>query len=139
MSASRLSFRSACVRFFAMGLAALLVATLAGCRTAPIKNVDKATVPPGATQEQVQKAILEAGASLGWQMKVKEPGLIVGVLALRTHLAEVEIPFSAKSYSIRYKSSSNLDYNPADKTIHTNYNGWIQNLDGAIRARLSVL
>ena len=33
--------------------------------------------------------------------------------------------------------SSNLQYD--GKTIHSNYNGWIQNLDKAIRTQLTLL
>ena len=139
MSASHLPFRYAHARLFAVGVVVLLLVVLAGCRSAPIRDVDKSPVPPGATEEQVQKAIMSAGNSLGWQMKVKEPGLIFGSLAVRNHLAEVDIPYSSKSYSIRYKSSSNLDYNPTDRTIHKNYNSWIQNLDTAIRSRMATL
>jgi len=122
-----------------MGVIALLLVSLAGCRTAPIKDVERAPIPPGATEEQVQKAILEAGASLGWGMKVKRPGLIFANLSLRSHLAEVEIPYTRSSYSILYKGSSHLKYDPAKRTIHSNYNGWIQNLDAAIRSRLALL
>jgi hypothetical protein len=46
----------------------------------------------------------------------------------------VEIPYSAKSYSINYKSSENLD--AADGQIHNNYNGWIKNLAKGIDAQL---
>ena len=46
------------------------------------------------------------------------------------------------SYNIRYKSSTGLLYGEADQTsgqeireIHKNYNGWIENLDNAIRTQ----
>jgi hypothetical protein len=57
-------------------------------------------------------------------------------LNLRTHTAMVDIPFTASTYSIVYKSSVNLDQQGA--TIHQNYNGWVQNLDQAIRRQLSI-
>ena len=49
-----------------------------------------------------------------------------GTLILRTHTAEIEIPYSAGGYSIAYKSSVNLQ---EGGNIHRNYNGWIQNLN----------
>jgi hypothetical protein len=49
----------------------------------------------------------------------------------------VDIPYSAKSYSITYKSSSNLNYDGT--TIHSNYNGWVQNLHKAINTQLNTL
>jgi hypothetical protein len=111
---------------------------LVGCRTAPIHNVKDApvAVPTGqaATLASVEQAIIRAGNGLGWQMKTEKPGLIVGTLNLRTHTAVVDIPFTEKSYSILYRSSVNLDQQ--GDNIHSNYNGWVQNLDNAIRRQL---
>ena len=120
--------------------AACLVATIAGCaRTGPIYNVSDAPVATAsgkaATAAQVRNAIISAGSALGWQIADAGPGKLVGTLNIRTHQAVVDIPYSAKSYSIVYKSSQNLD--ASGGAIHTNYNGWVQNLDRAIRAQLS--
>jgi hypothetical protein len=87
--------------------------------------------------DDVQKAIIRAGAGLGWQMKPVEPGLIVGTLTLRTHMAMVNVKYDAKTYSITYKDSSNLDY--TGDSIHKNYNGWVTNLDRGIQSQLSNL
>jgi len=70
-------------------------------------------------------------------MKIVRPGLIVGTLYVREHMAKVEIPYDRNTYSILYRDSNNLDYDGAN--IHGNYNGWVQNLSNAINARLSVL
>lgn len=121
-----------------LGIAFASALLIAGCRTAPIHNVKDApvTVPAGkqATAESVEQAIIRAGNGLGWQMKVEKPGLIVGTLNLRTHTAVVDIPFTASNYSILYRSSVNL--NQQGDQIHSNYNGWVQNLDQAIRNQL---
>jgi hypothetical protein len=124
-----------------LGLAAALcAATLAGCNTtAPIENVSDAAVisPVGKSlsAEQVRGAIVRAGAGLGWVMKDAGPGKLSGTLLLRTHTAEVEIPYSPSQYSITYKSSVNLQEGAGK--IHRNYNGWIQNLNRGINAQLS--
>ena len=111
-----------------------------GCRTSPIKDVSGAPVTAtGASLAQVGKAIQTAGAGLGWVMKEEYPGLIVGTLNLRDHMARVEIPYTTTSYSIRYKDSSNLKYDAAKRSIHSNYNGWVSNLHRAISAQLSLL
>ena len=55
----------------------------------------------------------------------------------RDHRAVVDVRYDTKTYSIKYKDSSNLQYDGT--SIHKNYNGWIQNLDNAIRARLTGL
>jgi hypothetical protein len=122
-------------------LCVLLVA-VTGCRGAgQIYEVKDAPVQTATgTQpslEDVQKAIITAGAGLGWQMAVAKPGEIIGTLNIRSHQAVVSIPFTTKNYSILYKDSANLKYNAEKQTIHENYSGWIQRLDGAIRARLT--
>lgn len=120
-----------------------LVATLvfASCTTAPIVNVDNAAVPTVSgkpmTKEQVRAAIVRAGGALGWQMKDEGPDKLVGTLVLRTHAAVVEIPYSATSYSIKYRSS--VDLNESGGNIHKNYNGWIQNLNKGINTQLGLV
>jgi PBP1b-binding outer membrane lipoprotein LpoB len=121
---------------------AIIALTLAliGCRTAPVYNVSEApvnTATASPTAADVKRAIMVAGASLGWQMKEVEPGHIVGSLFLRKHSAIVDIPYTTSSYSITYKDSTELGYDGTN--IHGNYNGWIQNLDRAIRASLSAI
>jgi hypothetical protein len=62
---------------------------------------------------------------------------MLATLDLRTHHAVVEIAYNAKSYSIAYKESNNLNYD--GKSIHRNYNGWIHNLQNAINVELNNL
>ncbi|MBC7802420.1 MAG: hypothetical protein H7Y16_00975 [Candidatus Parcubacteria bacterium] len=108
---------------------------------APVLNVISASIPPhpAANMENIEKAVIRAGLTLGWQMVPKGPGRVEGVLTIRKHQAIIEVTFDARSYNINYKDSVNLDYRPNDRTIHSNYNGWIQNLDKAIRAQVTVL
>ena len=118
----------------------LLAAALAGCRSNPIYNVSGApivTSTRGYAVRDVRDAIQQAGVSLGWQMQVVRPGLIIGTLYVREHMAQVDIPYDRASYSIIYRDSQNLDYDGA--SIHGNYNGWVQNLSNAIDARFSTL
>lgn len=122
-----------------MGLAVVL---LAGCATPhPVRNITAEPVvgPAGraVNLEEVGKAILRAGGTLGWQMKQMEPGYILGTLKLRSHVAIVDIRYTNKNYNITYKDSTNLDYD--GKHIHNNYNGWISNLDRAIKTQLATL
>jgi hypothetical protein len=124
-----------------LSVVALLVAiTVAGCATAPIMNVTNATVVSAngktLTADQVKAAIVRAGVGLGWQVNEAGPGLLVASIALRKHTAEIEIPYSATSYSIRYKNSTNL--NQQGDQIHKNYNGWITNLHRGITTQLSL-
>lgn len=130
----------------ALATAAILSATAlpshAGCmRCDPILNIADAPVAAASgkalSNDDVKSAIVRAGAALGWQMKVEGPGKITAMLLVRKHTAVIEIPYTATSYSIKYKSSINLD--EADGEIHKNYNGWIQNLAKGINAQIAVI
>lgn len=120
---------------------AFMMLAVASCRAATVYNVDNASLnaPKSATTAQVQTAIKRAGGSLGWQMRDIKPGLIEARLPVRGHLAVVDITYNTKDFSIKYKSSSNLRYDAADNTIHSNYNGWVQNLQNAIITQTSTL
>ncbi|HRY14725.1 MAG: hypothetical protein KDJ31_06265 [Candidatus Competibacteraceae bacterium] len=121
-------------------LIGILALTLLGCVSNPVYNITDAPVTTstrGYQARDVRNAILQAGASLGWQMKDARPGLIIGTLNVRDHMAQVEIPYDRRSYSIVYRDSYNLDYDGVN--IHKNYNGWVQRLSTEINARLSVL
>jgi hypothetical protein len=125
-----------------VAVACLVVAVVAGCRGGgQIYNVKDAPVQTATgkepSTEDVQKAIIQAGAALGWTMAVVKPGEIMGTLNIRSHQATVTIPYTSKTYSILYKGSTNLKYDADKQTIHENYAGWIQRLDGAIRSRLT--
>ena len=127
------------MKFFA-AVAAVLLLTGFGAG-APIYNVTGSAIPPSpaATMENIGKAVMRAGLTLGWQMTSKGPGAVEGVLVLRTHRAVVDITYDVKTFDITYKDSVNLDYREKDRTIHSNYNGWIQNLEKGIRAQVLVL
>jgi hypothetical protein len=123
-----------------LALVGILALALVGCKSNPVYNVEGAPVSTstsGYNLRDVRNAIQQAGVSLGWQMKDVQPGLIVGTLVVRDHMAQVEIPYNRTSYSIIYRDSQNLNYDGVN--IHGNYNGWIQRLNGAINAQLSRL
>ena len=118
----------------------LSFAGLVGCRTAPVYNVVDAPVvtdKKGYTLDDMKKAIVRAGGTLGWQMTDMGSNNIQGTLHLRSHMAQVDIPYTKESYSILYKDSSDLNYD--GEIIHRNYNGWVQNLDRAIKVQLDTL
>ncbi|MFO1424684.1 MAG: hypothetical protein U1F70_13745 [Candidatus Competibacteraceae bacterium] len=123
-----------------LALIGIVALALVGCKSNPIYSVNDAPVSTstsGYNLKDVRNAIQQAGVSLGWQMKDVQPGLIVGTLYVRDHMAQVEIPYNRTSYSIIYRDSQNLGYDGVN--IHSNYNGWIQRLNGAINAQLSRL
>ena len=101
---------------------------------APVNNAAESISPPAASADAVQKAILKAGAAQNWQMKVVAPGKIEGTLFIRVHKAVVDITYDAKSFNIKYKDSSQLQYDGTN--IHRNYNQWIDDLIKQIRINL---
>ncbi len=125
-------------KWMMMGLL-VAVAALTGCRSNPVMNVDDAAISlqNKPSMEQVEKAIIRAGASLGWNIKKIAPGKMEGRLLIRSHVAVVDITYNTKSYSIQYKDSTNLDYDGTN--IHSNYNGWVQNLNRNIQQQLMML
>ena len=117
---------------------ALLPALTASTRTSPIHNVSNAVATSKPVKlDEVRTAIVRGGQSRGWEMTPGAPGHIVGTLYLRGNVAQVDIQYTTTTYSITYKNSQGLDYDGTN--IHSNYNGWIRNLDKAIAQQLSTL
>ena len=118
-----------------MIVAALLSSSCASMkRTQPVLNFSQQLVPNSLTTEQVKKCILLAGVKRKWHMREIHPGIIHGIINVRSHEAEIDIPYSNKEYSINYRSSENLKYN--DGMIHRNYNKWIKLLNAAIQKNM---
>ena len=114
----------------------LAATTLAACaRTAPIQQGGGEFIGRGTLSQRADQ-IRRAGAGLGWRMEPQGPGLIRGTLNLRTHQAVVAIPYDTQPFSIRYVSSSNLDYDGS--AIHRHYNSWVPNPQNAIMAHPAV-
>jgi len=125
-----------------VSIAFVLSIAFLGCGTPLIYNVDNNTIAVSAdkaTMAEIEKAIIRAGGGLGWIIKKEKEGLLKGTLVLRTHTAVVSITYNTKEYSIHYESSINLNYDAEKNTIHSNYNGWIQNLNKAIQIQLSLI
>ena len=89
------------------------------------------------TLEQIQKAIIDAGIKQTWIMTPVKLGDMLGEFNVQSHQIHVNIPYTTTHYSILYKDSSNLRYDPVKRTIHVNYQKWIERLDNEIKARLS--
>ena len=130
--------------FIKICLTAVLVAAMfSGCRTSTLHNIEGTQFAPlnksKVTMDNVSRAIMRAGGGLGWQMQNVSEGEIIGTLILRDHVAKVKIPYTATDYSILYVDSTNLKYDPAENTIHSNYNGWISRLNAAIQTQVNTL
>ena len=115
----------------------LTCALLAACSTSqPIRNMAANPVAFNLTDEQVANAIITAGISKSWVMKKEKPGLIRGQVNVRQHQAVIDIPYSARDYSINYVSSVNLD-DKGKGSIHRSYNRLVLGLNQAIQTELA--
>ncbi len=126
--------------------AVLLVAALAvaGCRAETVYNPTDIAYAPAATQTRAltetdyKNAIIRAGSKRGWTFQDAGPGHLVGNLAVRgKHFATVDVFYDAKSFSIKYKDSRNLNYDPGKNQIHPNYNSWVNNLQQDIQSEVT--
>jgi hypothetical protein len=114
---------------------AAMVACRAGGQVYEVKDAPIESAKP-LTLEQIQKAIIDAGIKQTWIMTPIKPGEMLGEFNVQSHQIHVMIPYTTKNYSILYKDSSNLRYDPVKRTIHVNYAKWIERLDNEIKARL---
>jgi hypothetical protein len=120
-------------------LICLCLAAVVGCRAGgQVYEVKDAPIEAGKplTLDQVQKAIIDAGIKQTWIMTPVKSGEMLGEYNVQSHQIHVLIPYTTKNYSILYKDSSNLRYDPEKRTIHVNYQKWIERLDNEIKTRL---
>jgi hypothetical protein len=117
----------------------LLFLVAACSSTKPVYNVDAAPLnaPATATMDDIQNAIIRAGAGRGWQMRPDGEGHLVATLSVRSHFAAADIYFDKQRYSILYQQSENLDYDGSN--IHNNYNKWIRTLQSDISNQMAVI
>lgn len=128
------------IKFIPVLLLSVLIASLIGCQANPIYNVENAAIVTSLdtlSKNDVRKAIMRAGSSLGWIINKTKSGSLIATLNIRHHMAQVKISYDTKSYSILYKDSINLSYDGIN--IHKKYRLWILNLDRAIKVQLSAL
>jgi hypothetical protein len=120
----------------------LLVAPSAIFAAKPINNLIDVRVPTKVdgknfTMEEMQTAIVDGCIVKGWTPLLDGEGVIRASIMVRgRHFADIEIPFSRRSYSIIYKYSENLDYDENRQRIHRNYNRWVIMLSEAINTKL---
>ena len=111
-----------------------------GARDEPIYDAT-ILVPATAKMEDIAKAIKSALIAREWTVQREENGVIEAKLFVRSHTADIRIPFNKDSIYIQYVSSTNLLYDEKQgiKYIHRNYNKWIKLLERDIANRLALL
>jgi hypothetical protein len=126
-------------------LISVVMASTAYARSAvPIEDHDKipvvASVNKDISAEQVRQAIIVGGARRAWTFADSGAGQLTGTLVVRNkHTVNVTVDYNSKSYSIRYKDSSNMQYVMENgvPVIHPFYNKWIDNLIADVNVELA--
>jgi hypothetical protein len=87
------------------------------------------TVPAGTSIATLEDALIKGSAKTGWRTAKTAAGVMESTLQIRQHTVIVTITYSAASYTITYKDSTNMKYNADKNSIHNNYNKWVRNMD----------
>jgi hypothetical protein len=115
--------------------AAVLAVSLSACQSTVLQKTYSDQIAYNLEQHQVEQAILEAGATRGWMMTPVKPGEINAVLNIRAHKVVTSITYDAKTFSVNYVDSVNL--NAKNGKIHRQYVNWVTNLRQDIQIRLN--
>ncbi len=86
------------------------------------------TIPSDVTTAEVQQSIKDAAAKRDWILKDLGNNSYEATYIARGHSIKVNISYTRSNYEISYVSSTNMEYNPTEGTIHRNYNRWVNNL-----------
>lgn len=113
----------------ALGLG-LVCAAVAACRTAPLQHQLAGEFAGRGGLATRADQIRRAGASQGWAIDYRAPGLLRGTLDRRGQRAVVDIPFDPQRFTIRYVRSTNLNHDGTN--ISADYNTYVQRLHRAI-------
>ena len=124
-------------------MAALLAWTLlamsaharSGVPVADFENLPAVTASgQPASGAQIKAAIQAAAQQNGWTVVAPAPDRMVATLQVRNkHTVVTEIVYKPGQYSVKYKDSANMNFDPSTRVIHPFYNKWVQGLVDGIR------
>ncbi len=117
--------------------AATMIAEPVVAANAPIETVYtdlQTAVGKNVRMQDLEKAFKGCSASRGWKFQKVSSGNLIGKLIVRgKHYVEVAVKFNSKEYTITYRDSKNMKYDPEKQTIHRRYNSWVENLDNDVK------
>lgn len=115
----------------------LILVSLTGCKkTVTLRDYNSISLPSikqSLTTKDVEVAVLRGAVAKGWNTEKLKEGEILATLNVRAHQLVVLIEYDDKTFSVKYKDSTNLHYNRATNTIHRQYVNWTDNLISAIK------
>jgi hypothetical protein len=92
---------------------------------------------PAGKAGNVKNVIKKALYDKNWEVSETGPGHIQGKYTKSgKHTAVIDVSYDAKTVSIHYKDSQNLNFNKENNTIHGTYNNWVRNVEKNIRSGL---
>lgn len=113
---------------------AMVLTVCGGCHSTVLEVRDEPffAASKDADLNLISQKIIEAGKRRKVSMKVIAPGHIEAFYAKRNVKAVMDIKYTTEHFSITYKDSAGLGYDPADNTISSHYNTWVKNLKADI-------
>jgi hypothetical protein len=156
------------VLVFVFAICILSIAPTAhAARIAPLVNYENIEIAgqPGKiiSLDDIGKALVVAAQVNSWKISDAKTGQAMATLVIRNkHTIVVELTYTVKALSVKYKDSINMNYDPAYKeynsnynevgsptydsanakvyeVIHPNYNVWVGQLIKAIQAELMLM
>ena len=76
----------------------------------------------------VKEVVVAAAHGKMWMPEDKGPNTVRCTLDVRGHQVVVDVVFTDDTFSIRYVSSENMNYDAATGSISPKYNQWVRNL-----------
>ena len=116
----------------------LLVAaalTLTSCQSTRMLELAPTAIVTEKSEMEIASAIAGALAYYNWRID-KHENNIIQATRYGGWSVTIEIVYSQTEFQIRYKDSTDFNYNADSKTIDTHYNGWIQELNREIKIRI---
>jgi hypothetical protein len=124
----------------ALAVALCLPATNALARQSPMTEPGRELLVSTAASapqspERVRRAILQGASRHDWRVREDKPGRVTLAYEKGSHQVVVDVDYDAQGFQIRYRDSSDMNYELEDgkRYIHPNYNKWIAMLGVSIR------
>jgi hypothetical protein len=89
-----------------------------------------------STPAMVRRAIIAGGAHHGWKPVADKPGVLTLTASSGAHEVTVDVLYDAKSFQVKFKSSSNMNEEKSGDTVsvHPKVNRWLADLNEDIRS-----
>lgn len=117
-----------------------LILSLTACVPIPLQNYDNIPALGFQNQsldmKQIERAIYIGAYNQGWSTVRVASGHIVATHIEAPRQVVVDILFDTHSYSINYKSSQDMNFDPATGKIDPRYNRWTADLRDSINTAL---